>query len=84
MEITRPSITRLSRLAGVKSISEDCFDEIRDIMLHRLERVVKASLVVNSQKQNKTLMAEDVYDALALMGENLTASSYLGTSSITK
>jgi histone H3/H4 len=84
MEISRPSITRLSRLAGVKSISDDCYDEIRDIMLYRLDKVVKASLVVNAQRQNKTLMAEDVYDALALMGENLTPSNYLGTSSITK
>jgi histone H3/H4 len=84
MEITRPSITRLSRLAGVKSISEDCYDEIKEIMLHRLQRVVKTSLVVNAQKQNKTLLPEDIYDAIALLGENLAVSNCLGTSSITK
>lgn len=84
MEITRPSITRLSRLAGVKSISEECYDEIKQIMLYRLEKVIKTALVVNAQKQNKTLLPDDIYDALALLGENLAVSNCLGTSSITK
>lgn len=84
MEITRPSITRLSRLAGVKSISEDCYDEIKQIMMYRLEKVINTALIVNTQKQNKTLLPDDIYDALALLGENLAVSNYLGTSSITK
>ena len=29
--ITKPSIVRLARRAGVKSLSEDCYDEIFDL-----------------------------------------------------
>ena len=31
--ITKPSITRLARRAGVKSLSEDCYNNIRCIVI---------------------------------------------------
>jgi histone H3/H4 len=34
--ITRPSINRLARRAGVKSVSDDCFDVIKNIMSEKL------------------------------------------------
>jgi histone H3/H4 len=84
MEITRPSITRLARRAGIKSVSEDCYDNVRALLTSRLDQVIQSALVVNSEHQTKTLMPEDVYEALALMGENLTQSSDLGTSTVSK
>ena len=38
--ITNPSITRLARKAGVKSMSNDCYDSIREIAEKELEDIV--------------------------------------------
>lgn len=84
MEITRPSITRLARRAGIKSVSEDCFNNVRALIDQRLDSVIRAALVVNSEHQTKTLMPEDIYEALALTGQNLTMSHDLGTSTVAK
>jgi histone H3/H4 len=84
MELSRPSITRLARKAGVKSISEECFNDIRSIITERLKIIIEKALIVNSQHQTKTLMPEDIYEGLSLMGENLARSHELGTTTITK
>lgn len=83
-DITKPSITRLARRAGVKSVSDDCFDSIRKLIEHRLEEVILASLVVNTEHQTKTLMSEDVYDSFVLIGQNVTQSNDLGTTTCSK
>lgn len=80
MEMTRPSITRLARRAGVKSISEECFANIRALVTQRLHTIIQNSLVINSEHQTKTLMTDDIYEALAVLGENLAQSHDLGTS----
>jgi histone H3/H4 len=81
-DITKPSITRLARQAGVKSISEDCFDAIRQDIYDRLDKVISVALVVNSEHQTKTLMPEDIYNALKLLGCNVTRSTAIGTSTM--
>jgi histone H3/H4 len=77
--ITRPAITRLSRKAGVKSVSDDCFPVIKNVINDRLHSLVEAALVVNSEHQTKTLMPGDVYEALRLRGYNVAQSTELGT-----
>lgn len=83
-DITKPSITRLARRAGVKSLSDDCFDTVRQIIYIHLDEIIKASLVVNSEHNTKTLMSDDIYDALGLIGYNVTQSRELGTSTCSK
>jgi histone H4 len=83
-DITKPSITRLSRRGGVKSVSDDCFDVVRHIISNRLDEVLSASIVVNSEHQTKTLMSDDLYDALNLLGYNITQSNDLSTSTCNK
>lgn len=83
-DITKPSIIRLARRAGVKSISDDCFDAIRQIILDHLESVIQAGIVVNSEHQTKTLMSDDIYDAFFIMGNNVTQSNELGTTTCNK
>jgi len=82
MELTRPSITRLARKAGVKSISEDCFAEIRELTKNKLVSLLKVALIVNSERQTKTIMPDDIYEALRLLGENIAESHDLGTASV--
>ena len=83
-KITKPSITRLARRAGVKSLSDDCYNNIRNIVNTQLTDIVVAALVVNSEHNTKTLMPEDIYEALRLRGDNVTQSSELGTSTCAK
>lgn len=82
--ITRPSITRLARRAGVKSVSDDCYDIVRGIIDLKLKEIIETSLIVNSEHQTKTLMVDDIYDALGLLNYNIAQSSELGTSTCVK
>ena len=84
MEITKPSIIRLARRAGIKSLSEECFPLLRGLIHQRLQQVIINSLIINSEHQTKTLMADDIYTSLSFTNENLTQSNDLGTSTITK
>lgn len=77
MQFTKPSIMKLSRRAGVKSISDECYDTIRKIVDHKLTEVVKAIIVVNSEHSTKTIMTHDVYDALQLLNHKVTQSQDL-------
>lgn len=83
-DITKPSITRLARRAGVKSVSDDCFNIIRYIISNRIDDIISTALVVNSEHQTKTLMADDIYDAFSLLGVNVTQSNDLGTTTCSK
>jgi histone H3/H4 len=82
--ITKPSITRLARRAGVKSLSDECYNNIRNIVHTQLTNIIIAALVVNSEHNTKTLMPEDIYEALRLRGHNVTQSTELGTSTCAK
>jgi histone H4 len=82
--ITKPSITRLARRAGVKSLSDDSYNTIRGIVGEYLSDIIVASLVVNSEHNTKTLMPEDIYEALRLRGYNVSQSHDLGTTTCAK
>ena len=82
--ITKPSITRLARRAGVKSLSDNCYDTVRELVNMYLKDVTVAALVVNSEHNTKTLMAEDVYEALRIRGYNVAQSNDLGTTTCAK
>lgn len=75
--ITKPSITRISRRAGIKSLSEDCYDTVRKIVYDKLDEVMKTIIIVNSEHNTKTIMDNDVYDALTLLNHNVTQSNDL-------
>jgi len=77
--ITKPSITRLGRRAGVKSMSDESFETIKMLIEDKLEDVINVAMVVNSELQTKTLMVDNIYDALGLTNENVAQSFDLGT-----
>ena len=83
-DITKPSIVRLARTAGVKSISDECFVFIHKLIDKKLEEVLSTALIVNSQHQTKTLMSDDIYEALYLLGINVTQSDDIGACTFTK
>ena len=77
--ITVPSIKRLSYRAGVKSMSDDCYDLVRHLINNKTEEIVNASLSVNDEHNTKTLMRDDVIEALHLLNYNITESDDLET-----
>lgn len=77
--LSKPSITRLSRRAGVKSLSDDCHDTIRKLIDTKLNEIIKSISIVNSEHNTRTIMVNDVYDALQLLNHNVTSSNDLST-----
>ena len=82
--ITKPSLTRLTRKAGVKSTSEDCYPEINNFIQEKITEVLENVLIVNSERNTKTIMPEDIYTALSLSGYNVTSSNELNSSTYSK
>jgi len=78
-KITKPSINRLARRAGAKSMTDDCYNTVRNLIGMELTNIIKTILVVNTQNQTKTIMVKDVYDALHLMNYNVTQSTDLNS-----
>jgi histone H3/H4 len=77
--ITKPSISRLARRAGVKSLSEDCYKEVNSYIDSFLYKILNVIYMVNRSKNNKTILTDDLYDALKLLGHNLSKSTDIGT-----
>ena len=75
--ITKPSLTKLARRGGVKSLSDDCFDTIRNLIGIKLSDIIRTTIVVNSSSQIKTITSEDLYKALHLLKYNITESNCL-------
>jgi histone H3/H4 len=84
MELSVPSITRLARKAGIKSISNNCFPIFRNIIEKEVKKVIKVLLVINSQNKRKTLMINDLLLSLAFLNVNMTYSDFLGTKTMPK
>ena len=78
-EISKYSITKLARRAGVKSLSDDCYNPPRNLIGIKLNNIIKATLIVNNSHSVKTIMTQDVYKALELLGYNITQSENLNT-----
>lgn len=82
--LSAPSIIRLARRAGVKSMTKDCLETIRGIIDEKVAGIIEQTLIVNLVKNNRTdkdgapkgkiLMVDDVYTALTLMGKNVARS----------
>jgi len=78
--ISKPAITRLARKAGVKSMSDDCVTTIRNIIGMELTKVLQSVLIINEQRNTKTIMSDDVFEALRLKGYTLAKSTHFGKS----
>ena len=81
MEITKPSLTRLARIAGVKSISDDSYKYIRALAVQRIESIVDDVLNISN---TKSILVEDIFNALEMRGESLTYSDSIGKNVLEK
>jgi len=82
--IAKPSLVRLARKAGIKSMSDECYTEIYKLIDSNLDNLVATSLVINSENGTKTLMSNDVYQAMKSNGYIIGESTELGTNTCAK
>lgn len=68
---TKPALTRLARRAGVKSMSEDCVETLRNVMYLKLTELLTTMEIVNRQNNTKTMMPQDFFGATEFMGKNV-------------
>jgi histone H3/H4 len=78
-KFTKPSITRVVRKAGIKHLSEDSYSSIRVLINHKTKELLEKCLIINEQRGTKTLMSDDVIDALRLSGLHVSKSSDLSS-----
>jgi histone H3/H4 len=81
---TKPAILRLARKAGIKNLSDDCYDPIRALMSSELEEVLKIAIYLNEVRGTKTISVDDVSDSLRLLGRNMAKSEDLSVASCSK
>lgn len=75
--MSKASITRLGRRAGIRSMSEDCYNTVRSLCSLKLLEVVQATVTLNNEHSTKTIMSKDAYEALKLLGYNVGQSRRL-------
>jgi histone H3/H4 len=83
-KFTKPSIVRVARKAGIKNLSDDCYDTIRDMVSIKLKEVLSAAVITNDVRGTKTLMANDVVNSLRLQGVYISRSSDLNDQTCAK
>lgn len=71
----KPAITRIARRAGIKNISDESYNTVRNLILDRLTNLLETAFIVNEQTNTKTLMVADVVEALRLGGVVLCRST---------
>lgn len=84
MNIPKPSITRLARKAGVKTLADDCYPILNHIIDRRLRDILDKSIQLNSIRDIKTLMLVDIENSLKSEGEYVSHSQYMGNTTVLK
>ena len=79
---TRPSLLKIARKAGIKSLADDCYHLIDTMMIDRIEKLVREGILVNKVRGGKVLTAEDVQVAAHLRGQNVTSGDALSFSKV--
>ena len=77
IELSKLSITKLARRAGVKSLSDDCFNTIRSLIGLKLNTIISSVIIINDNHNVKTIMPSDIYKTLEILGYNITESKNL-------
>ena len=82
--IAKPSLVRLARKAGIKSMSDDCYPEVYKLITSNLDKIIATALIINSENGTKTLMNNDIYQAMKINGHIVAESTDLGTNTCAK
>jgi len=72
--ITKGSLKEISKRAGIKLLSEDCYDVIRNLLEEKIKEVIENSLILMEESKLKTVNCNNIYNSLELMNEAVTES----------
>jgi len=70
--IKNTSLNRLSKRAGVKTLSNDAYPIIHSILSNKIHEISDLVKSVNDEHGTKNIMAKDLQKALEIAGVNLT------------
>lgn len=76
-EFTKPSILKLARKAGIKTLSEDCYNTIRNLIGLKIDKTISDVLILNSERKTKTILLDDLIDSYALKNKFISKSTEL-------
>jgi histone H3/H4 len=82
--ITKSSISRLAKRAGIKNLSEDSYQAINKIIEKDVKDLVKILLIANCENNNKTININDIYNCFSIKGYNVSYSDDINTSTYIK
>ena len=73
-KISDPACVRLCKKAGIKSISKNCNDDIRNIIDMKIYDTLKVCDVYMRENQSKTILPQHIYNAIRVVdgGTNLS------------
>ncbi len=70
-DIKKKSLKKMAEHAKIKSLTDDCYDLIRQIIQNEVENIYKASVIIqNNDSTKKTLLPKHVQLALDFKGRN--------------
>ena len=69
--ITKNTIKKLARRAGIRDLHQDSYNTIRDLTAIKLAEVVNAIIIVNNEHKTSTITVNDTYKALEILGYNI-------------
>ena len=73
-ELSDDNILKLCKKAGIKSISNDSYDKIREIIDFKLDNILSISIMLknNDNTHRETFMIKDLKKSLNLLDYNIT------------
>lgn len=69
--ITKPALRRLARRGGVKRISEQTYQHMREVIGLFLRKTIRDSITYTEHARRKTVTSDDVVMSLKRSGGNL-------------
>ena len=70
--IKNSSINRLSKRAGIKTLSHDAYPIIHLILSNKIREILKVVKNVNAEHGTKSIMPKDFQKAIEILGVNMT------------
>ncbi len=71
MHISSTSLLRLSHKAGIKTMTEDCYEVINEIVKYKVNQIIDISSKISDDRKKKMIMPDDLHFALNILGINV-------------
>lgn len=65
------SLLRLSQKAGVKNLSDDCYDVISELIKYKTNQVINIASEISLNRNKKMIMPDDLHFAFNMLNMNV-------------